>query len=116
MRFDHVGTFQFSYEPGTFSERLGDPVPAEVKEERYQRLMSLQQNISLQINQNQVGRMLDVLVEGQDKGFSIGRSYRDAPEIDGLVLAEGQAEIGKIVPVRITGALAYDLTGSIARG
>jgi ribosomal protein S12 methylthiotransferase len=116
MRFDHVGTFQFSFEPDTFSERLGDPVPAEVKEERYQRLMTLQQTISLQINQTQVGRTLKVLVEGQDKGFSIGRSYRDAPEIDGLVLAEGLAEVGKIIPVKITGAMAYDLTGFVAKG
>ncbi len=114
MRFDRVGTFQFSYEPGTTSEPLGDPVPAEVKEERYQRLMELQQNISLQINQSLVGQTLDVLIEGFNKGISVGRSYRDAPEIDGLVLVEGKAEIGKIVPVRITGALAYDLTGSPA--
>ncbi|MGD0610756.1 MAG: 30S ribosomal protein S12 methylthiotransferase RimO [Anaerolineales bacterium] len=114
MRFDRVGTFQFSFEPGTPSEPLGDPVPAEVKEERYQRLMSLQQNISLQINQSQVGRTLEVLIEGHDKGFSIGRSYRDAPEIDGLVLADGQADIGDILPVKITGAMAYDLTGAVA--
>ena len=114
MRFDRVGAFQFSFEPGTTSEPLGDPVPAEVKEERYQRLMTLQQNISLQINQGLVGRSLDVLVEGFDKGVAIGRSYRDAPEIDGLVLAEGQAELGSIVPVRINGAMAYDLTGVIS--
>jgi len=113
MRFDRVGAFQFSFEPGTPSEPLGDPLPAEVKEERYQRLMELQQNISLQINQSYVGQTLDVLVEGLDKGLSIGRSYRDAPEIDGLVLAEGQAETGSIVPVKITGAMAYDLTGTI---
>jgi ribosomal protein S12 methylthiotransferase len=113
MRFDHVGAFPFSFEPGTASETLGDPVPTEVKEERYQRLMELQQSISLQINQSFVGQKLDVLVEGKDKGMSIGRSYRDAPEIDGLVLAEGKAEIGSIVPVRITGAMAYDLSGEI---
>jgi ribosomal protein S12 methylthiotransferase len=114
MRFDRVGTFQFSFEPGTTSEPLGDPVPAEVKEQRYQRLMELQQSISLQINQSLVGQTLDVLVEGFDKGISIGRSYRDAPEIDGLVFAEGRAEIGRIVPVRISGAMAYDLTGGLA--
>jgi ribosomal protein S12 methylthiotransferase len=113
MRFDRVGTFQFSFEPGTSSESLGDPVPPEVKEERYQRLMELQQGISLQINQSYVGKTLDVLVEGFDKGLSIGRSYRDAPEIDGLVFAEGRAEIGSIVPVKITGAMAYDLTGML---
>jgi ribosomal protein S12 methylthiotransferase len=110
-RFDRVGTFQFSFEPGTTSEPLGDPIPAEVKQERFERLMELQQGISLQINQSYVGKTLDVLVEGRDKGIAIGRSYRDAPEIDGLVFIEGEAQIGEIVSVRITGAMAYDLTG-----
>lgn len=113
IRFDRVGTFQFSFEPGTTSEPLGDPVPTEVKQERYERLMELQQGISLQINQSYVGKTLDVLVEGRDKstGIAVGRSYRDAPEIDGMVFVEGNARVGEIVPVRITGALAYDLTG-----
>jgi ribosomal protein S12 methylthiotransferase len=114
LRFDRVGAFPFSFEPGTSSEALGDPVPAEVKEERYQRLMELQQTISLQINQSLVGQKLDVLIEGYDKGYSIGRSYRDAPEIDGLVFVEGKVVIGSIIPVRITGAMAYDLSGEAA--
>jgi ribosomal protein S12 methylthiotransferase len=111
MRFDRVGTFQFSFEPGTSSEPLGDPIPTEVKKERLDRLMSLQQGISLQLNQSLVGGTLDVLVEGRDRDLVIGRSYRDAPEIDGLVFVEGRAAIGEIVPVRITGAMPYDLTG-----
>ena len=111
IRFDRVGTFQFSFEPGTASEPLGDPVPAEVKEERYDRLMTLQQGISLERNQSFVGRTLDVLIEGQGEGIVLGRSYRDAPEIDGLVIVEGQAEVGELLPVRITGAMAYDLNG-----
>jgi len=111
IRFDRVGTFQFSFEPGTTSEPLGDPIPAEVKQERFEQLMELQQGISLQVNQSYVGKILDVLIEGKDKGISIGRSYRDAPEIDGLVFVEGDAKIGDIIPVRITGAMAYDLTG-----
>ena len=115
IRFDRVGAFQFSFEPGTTSEPLGDPLPAEVKQERYERLMELQQGISMQVNQSCVGRTLDVLVEGFDNGISIGRSYRDAPEIDGMVVIEGQAEVGEIVPVRITGAMAYDLTGVLAQ-
>jgi ribosomal protein S12 methylthiotransferase len=114
IRFDRVGAFQFSFEPGTTSEPLGDPVPAEVKQERYERLMELQQGISMQVNQSYVGKTLDVLVEGKDKGITIGRSYRDAPEIDGMVFIEGDAKIGSMVPVRITGAMAYDLTGTLA--
>ena len=111
IRFDRVGTFQFSFEPGTTSEPLGDPIPAEVKQARYEQLMELQQGISMQVNQSYVGKTLDVLVEGRDKGIAIGRSYRDAPEIDGMVFIEGEAVIGDIVPVKITGAMAYDLTG-----
>ncbi len=111
MRFDRAGVFQFSFETGTPSTPLGDPVPAAVKEERYNRLMELQQGISLQINQCFVGRTLDVLIEGSDGDISIGRSYRDAPEIDGLVLVEGHVDTGLIVPVRITGAMTYDLVG-----
>lgn len=114
IRFDRAGGFEFSFEPETTSAPLGDPIPASVKQERYNRLMELQQTISLQVNQSYVGKTLDVLVEGYNDGVSIGRSYRDAPEIDGMVLVEGRANVGDIVPVRITGALAYDLTGVLA--
>jgi ribosomal protein S12 methylthiotransferase len=114
-RFDRVGAFQFSFEPGTTSEPLGDPVPPEVKQERYERLMELQQNISLQINQSYVGKTLDVLIEGCDNGLAIGRSYRDAPEIDGLVVIEAKGKTGEIIPVKITGAMAYDLAGMPVR-
>ena len=113
MRFDRLGAFTFSFEPGTSSEPLGDPVPTEVKEERRDRLMSLQQTISLHKNQAMVGRTLQVLIEGQGDGLSLGRSYRDAPEIDGMVIVEGAAPIGEMVPVRITGALLYDLSGIV---
>lgn len=113
IRFDRAGAFQFSFEPGTFSEALGDPIPVEVKQERFDRLMSLQQPISLERNQAQVGKILPVLIEGQGDGISIGRSYRDAPEIDGMVVIEGLAPAGEIVPVRITGAMAYDLSGNL---
>ncbi len=116
LRFDRLGAFQFSFEPGTTSEPLGDPIPAQVKQERFDRLMTLQQTISLEKNQALVGRTLNVLIEGLDaaQGIAIGRSYRDAPEIDGIVIVEGPAEIGQIVPVRITGGLAYDLAGVLA--
>src|SRR6185436_10448167 len=110
LKFDRVGCFTFSFEPGTESAGLGDPVPAEVKEERRARLMEQQQRISLELNQKQVGRTLEVLVEGQGDGLSLGRSYRDAPEIDGMVIVEGDLPPGELVPVKITGAMAYDLT------
>jgi ribosomal protein S12 methylthiotransferase len=111
IRFDRVGTFQYSFESGTASEALGDTVPAEVKEERYDQLMALQQDISLERNQKFMGKTLDVLFEGQGDGLSMGRSYRDAPEIDGLVIVEGDAPLGELLPVRINGAMTYDLSG-----
>jgi len=114
-RFDRAGAFPFSFEAETTSAPLGDPVPASVKEERFARLMELQQPISLQVNQSYVGKTLDVLIEGFNDGLSIGRSYRDAPEVDGLILIEDKAKVGDIVPVRITGAMAYDLTGVLAK-
>jgi ribosomal protein S12 methylthiotransferase len=119
IRFDRVGAFTFSFEPGTTSEPLGDPIPQDVKDQRKERLMLAQQKISLENNQAQVGKTLDVLieghgeVEGSNEPIAVGRSYRDAPEIDGLVFVEGQPPVGEIVPVRITGAMPYDLSGEV---
>lgn len=111
MRFDRLGVFTYSHEEGTPAAALEDDVPSEVKEERRERLMAAQQPISLAKNQAQVGQTLDVLIEGQDQGLSVGRSYRDAPEVDGLVLVQDELPIGEIVAVRITSALEYDLVG-----
>ena len=111
VRFDRVGGFLYSPEQGTSAGALPHPVPEEIQEERLDRLMELQQQISLEVNQAQIGRRLDVLVEGQGDGLSIGRSYRDAPEIDGLVLIAGELPSGEMVPARITGAMEYDLVG-----
>ena len=113
IKFDHLGVFTFSFEPGTTSEPLGDPIPSDLKQARLERLMSIQQEISIKKNQTFVGKTLPILIEGFNEGISIGRSYRDAPEIDGLVIIEGEAPIGEIVPIQITGALTHDLTGVI---
>ncbi len=113
IQFDRVGAFTFSFEQGTSSEPLGDPVPAEVKQARYAQLMELQEKISLQRNQTFIGKQMDVLIEGSNDGISVGRSYRDAPEIDGMVFVENEAPVGSIVPVLIGGALPYDLTGAL---
>jgi ribosomal protein S12 methylthiotransferase len=109
VQFDRVGIFTYSREPGTPAYELPDQVPDEVKEERYQRAMELQQSISLIKNQAQTGRRLEALVDGAGDGVSIARSYRDAPEIDGLVVVEQELPVGEMVPVWVTGAMAYDL-------
>jgi ribosomal protein S12 methylthiotransferase len=110
-RFDRVGAFVYSAEEGTLAATLPDPVPEELRAERYDRLMQLQRLISLENNRAQVGRTLEVLVEGHAQGLSVGRSYRDAPEIDGLVFFDGKVQPCELVPVQITGALEYDLEG-----
>ncbi len=115
IQFDRVGAFTFSPEPGTPAASLPDHVPAELQQERYERLMERQQRISLARNQLQVGRRLDVLVEAEGqledrKGrVSLARSYRDAPEIDGLVIVPGVLPPGVFTQVQVTGALEYDL-------
>src|SRR5512135_1860526 len=111
LQFDRVGAFQYSFEPGTPSAELDGHLPEEVKQARYERLMETQQAISMRRNQLQVGRTLEVLIEGHGDGLTLGRSYRDAPEIDGMVILEGTIPIGEFVPVKIDGALTYDLTG-----
>jgi ribosomal protein S12 methylthiotransferase len=114
LKFDRLGAFEFSFETGTASEPLADPIPQPVKSERRRRLMELQERISLQKNLEFVGQTLDVIIEGTGDGLSVGRSYRDAPEIDGTVIVENELAVGEIAPVRITGAMAHDLTGSPA--
>jgi ribosomal protein S12 methylthiotransferase len=113
IEFDHIGVFPYSYETGTTGASLGDPIPEDEKLARVEGVMKLQESISLRKNQAFIGKHLDVLIEGYGDGVSIGRSYRDAPEIDGLVIIEDKAEIGKIVPVNITGALVHDLIGRL---
>ena len=109
-----------AYEPGTPSADLPDQVDEDVKNARRDLLMSVQQPISLARNQALVGRTLEVLVEGHAEAtaedgtptgdmISLARSYRDAPEIDGYVLVEGELPVGELVPVRVTGAMVYDL-------
>ncbi len=109
VQFDRVGAFTFSPEPGTPAFNLPHQIDEESKSARWERLMALQQPISLQRNQAFVGQKLDVLVDGVGDGVSVARSYRDAPEIDGYVLIEEKLPVGAMLPVVITGAMEYDL-------
>lgn len=124
LQFDRVGAFKYSYEIGTPSATLANHVDDDVKQNRWERLMELQQGISLAKNQALVNKTLDILVEGYGEGedengqptgdtLTVGRSYRDAPEIDGYVIVEGELPVGEIVPVRITGATTYDLFAAV---
>ena len=119
QRFDRIGVFKYSDEKEALSFGLDERVPEEVKEERYHILQSLQQKISLQNNREFIGRTLDVLLESVDGGKMIGRSYRDAPDIDGNVNVKMTPRQmrkyvpGDVVRVKISGAGAYDLSGKV---
>ncbi|MFN8471775.1 MAG: 30S ribosomal protein S12 methylthiotransferase RimO [Anaerolineae bacterium] len=108
---DKVGVFTYCREDGTPAGVLAEQVPQEVKEERRARAMEHQQAISLRRNRAQVGRTLDVLIEGVGDGLSVGRTYRDAPEVDGMVLIQQELSAGQRIPIEITGAMDYDLLG-----
>ena len=117
MEFDRLGVFPYSPEEGTPAERMPDQVPEEVKEERRDELMLLQQQISAEKTEQMVEKTLDVLVEGRipEEGIYVGRTYRDAPEVDGYIFIHAEEEIisGDFVTVKVTGADEYDLTGDV---
>jgi ribosomal protein S12 methylthiotransferase len=117
MAFDHVGCF--TYSPQSESPAAHEPhqVTERVKRRRQRQLMEVAQQVSTIRNRAMIGREIDVLVEseggaaqgGSGQGLVIGRSYRDAPEVDGLVLLRGTARPGDLVRARVTQAMAYDL-------
>ena len=113
--FDHVGVFTFSPEEGTPAYNLPNQLPKELMDERRDALMELQQPISFAKNQQEVGKVVDVLIEQEnpETGELIGRSGRFAPEVDGQVYLHGQAKLGTLVPVVIQNANDYDLYGQL---
>ncbi|MCC5660064.1 30S ribosomal protein S12 methylthiotransferase RimO [Nostoc sp. XA010] len=113
--FDHVGVFTFSSEEGTPAYKLPNQLAQEVMDDRRYQLMELQQPISQKKNQQEVGKIVDVLIEQEnpESGELIGRSGRFSPEVDGLVYVKGQAKLGTIVPIAIHHADTYDLYGQV---
>jgi ribosomal protein S12 methylthiotransferase len=113
QRFERVGVFPYSLEPGTPAARLDGHLPEEVKIERRNRLMEVQQAVAFDWGRQQVGRELEVLVDGADPEVPNhwqARSHADAPEIDGLVRVKGRSlHAGDLVRVKVTGADGYDL-------
>jgi ribosomal protein S12 methylthiotransferase len=111
MQFDHLGVFTYSLEENTPAELQGDPIPQELKEARRLELMELQSKLSLKKQSRLVGREFDMLIEGADpaQNVLVGRIWRDAPEVDGLVIANGQETGDSFTRVRITGVTGPDL-------
>jgi ribosomal protein S12 methylthiotransferase len=111
LAFDRVGIFVYSREEGTRAALLPDQIPEEIKVDRHRQAMELQQMISLERNRQFISRQLQVLVEGAGDGISMGRSYRDAPEVDGMVIIFEELPVNEFASVHITEALEYDLIG-----
>jgi ribosomal protein S12 methylthiotransferase len=113
-RLDRVGCFQYSPVEGAVANDLAEPVPDDIKQERFDRFMQLQQQISAEKMQAKIGRTMQVLVDEVDEEGAIARSQADAPEIDGLVfIPEGHhLNPGDFVEVEIFAADEYDLWGS----
>lgn len=105
-RFERLGVFRYSRESGTAAAKLGDQVGERIKDQRFHELMRLQRAISAKSLKKMVGKIIQVLAEGR-----IGRSYMDAPEIDGVVKLNKCVPNGKIVSVKVTGSGPYDLSG-----
>lgn len=117
IRFDRVGAFAYSREEGTPAAKMKKHVGRKTAAARLNELMRVQQGISLEINRAFIGRTLDVLIEGRAENGAWGRSYRDAPEIDGIVkVRKCAARPGEFVRVRITGADVHDLEGECEQG
>ncbi len=113
QKFERLGVFTYSFEGDTPAARLPDHLPEDVKEERRQRLMAAQQQIAFDWNAAQVGKRVDVMIESRvpdQKNAWIGRSYADAPDVDGVTFVTGkQLSAGKIVPCEIVTVSGYDL-------
>ena len=117
MEFDRLGVFTYSPEEDTPAAVMPDQIPEDVKEDRQAELMELQQEIAFDLAEEMIGRDVLVMIEGKvaDENAYVGRTYKDAPNVDGLIFVESEEELmsGDFARVRITGALEYDLMGEI---
>ena len=115
QRFDRVGIFTYSHEEGTSAHDLVDDVPADVKESRAQEIMEVQQEISLELNQEKVGNVFKTLIDKKEAGRYLGRTEFDSVEVDNEVVIQSSKKlpIGEFVNVKITKAYDYDLEGEL---
>lgn len=115
MRFDRMGCFIYSPEEGTSAYEIEDNVSEEVKQERFDEILSLQQDISLEINQTKIGKEFEVVVDRREQDFWIARTQYDSPEVDNEVLIsdKNKLEIGQFYKVKIVDAVEFDLIGEL---
>ena len=117
MEFDRLGVFTYSPEEDTPAAEMPDQIPEEIKEERQAELMELQQDIAFDAAENMIGKEVLVMIEGKvaDENAYVGRTYKDAPGVDGLIFINTEEELmsGDFAKVKVTGALEYDLIGEL---
>ena len=117
MEFDRLGVFTYSPEEGTPAAGMEGQVPEEVKEDRQAELMELQQEIAFDLAEDMIGREVLVMIEGKvaDENVYVGRTYKDAPNVDGLIFVNTDEELmsGDLARVKVTGAAEYDLIGEL---
>ena len=117
MAFDRLGVFTYSAEDGTPAAQMPDQVEESVKEARRAELMELQQEIAFDQAEQMIGREVLVMIEGKvaDENAYVGRTYKDAPNVDGLIFVNTDTELlsGDFAKVRVTGACEYDLIGEL---
>ena len=117
-RFDRLGCFTYSHEEKTHAHSLVDDVPDEVKQERSDAIMEIQQGISLEKNQQKVGKVFKVLIDKKEEGHFVGRTEFDSPEVDNEVLIDANRDYatpGTFVQVKIDSAEDFDLYGQIVK-
>ncbi|POF55826.1 30S ribosomal protein S12 methylthiotransferase RimO, partial [Vibrio vulnificus] len=116
-QLDRVGCFKYSPVEGAAANDIDDQISEEVKQERFERFMLVQQEISAAKLQKRIGSTMKVIIDEVDEEGAIGRTYADAPEIDGLVYLNGETSLkaGELVDVLIEHADEYDLWGSLVR-
>lgn len=119
MRFERVGVFQYSHEENTSAYELEDDIAPEIKEDRTNRLMELQREISAELNQEKIGRAMKVLIDRKESGYFVGRSEFDSPEVDNEVLIEAKGNtylrIGDFANISIIDSTEYDLFGELQK-
>ena len=115
MRFERMGCFIYSPEEGTPAFELEDDVPDEVKEARFEELLDIQQNISLEINQTKIGDEIEVVIDRKDIDFWVARTQYDSPEVDNEVLISDtyKLEVGNFYNIKIIDAVEFDLIGEV---
>ena len=113
-KFERLGVFTYSHEEGTHAHQLADDVPQEVKEKRASDLMELQEQISLELNEQKIGKTFKTLIDRKESGYFIGRTASDSPEVDNEVLIDAKShylKIGDFADIKITEAREFDLHG-----